>query len=154
MALPTAAMGTILMDSIRIPAENPANDSAPKLLTTDCTSIMPMDTVDCCKIDGRAIFAMGRSSSASKMPSEAPSSFFSSFRRTVNDPNTETPCAISVAQATPATSNAKSATNTQSKTMLNTEEKIRKYSGILDFPKALNIEESTLYINKNGSPRK
>ena len=97
---------------------------------------------------------MGRSSSASKMPSEAPSSFFSSFRRTVNDPNTETPCAISVAQATPATSNAKSATNTQSKTMLNTEEKIRKYSGILDFPKALNIEESTLYINKNGSPRK
>ena len=43
------------MDSTRIAAENPANASEPKLFITDCTSIMPMETVDCCKMEGRAI---------------------------------------------------------------------------------------------------
>ena len=53
--MPNAAMGTMQMDSTRIAAENPANASEPKLFTTDCTSIMPMETVDCCKMEGRAI---------------------------------------------------------------------------------------------------
>ena len=35
-----------------------------------------------------------------------------------------------------------------------TEEKIRNTSGIREFPIALNIEEITLYMNKNGRPRK
>ena len=154
MAFPIATMGTIQIDSIRIPAEKPASASAPKLFTTDCTSIIPIDTVDCCKMDGRAIFVMGSSSSFAKMPSAFPSIVWSSFKRMVKEPTTDTPCAIRVAQATPATSRWKFATKIQSRTMLNTEEKIRKYNGIRDFPSALNMEDSTLYINRNGRPRK
>ena len=37
---------------------------------------------------------------------------------------------------------------------MNTEEKIRKPSGMRDFPSALNIEEITLYMNRNGRPMK
>ena len=154
MAFPIAAMGTMQIDSIRIPAENPANASAPKLFTTDWTSIIPIETVDCWRMEGSAIFAMGRSSSLAKIPSEGPSSLFNSAKRTTKEPTTETPWAISVAHATPATSKEKSATKIQSSTMLNTEEKIRKYKGILDFPRALNMEDNTLYIKRKGNPRK
>ena len=66
MAFPMPLMGTTHMASILIAAENPARASEPKLFTTDCTSIIPMDTVDCCKIDGRDIFAIGTSSPKSK----------------------------------------------------------------------------------------
>jgi len=64
------------------------------------------------------------------------------------------PCAISVAHATPVTPMFAFVTSTMSSTTLNTEEKIRKYKGIRDFPSALNMEENTLYKNKNGSPAK
>ena len=52
------AMGTTQMDSTRMAAEKPARASVPKPFTTDWTSIIPIDTVDCCKIDGKATFAI------------------------------------------------------------------------------------------------
>ena len=55
-------MGTMQRLSTRIPAEKPASIWGPKLLTTDCTSIIPMETVDCWKMDGRATRHMEESS--------------------------------------------------------------------------------------------
>ena len=61
--MPMAAMGTTQILSTRIPAENPASISVPKLLTTDWTSIIPMDTVDCWRMDGSAIRVILKNSS-------------------------------------------------------------------------------------------
>ena len=61
-AFPMAAIGTMQSDSMRMAAEKPASTCVPKRLTTDCTSIMPMETVDCCRMDGSAMRAMARSS--------------------------------------------------------------------------------------------
>ena len=57
-----ADIGTTQMLSTRDPAEYPASISTPKLFTTDCTSIIPIDTVDCWRIDGSAIDVIVRSS--------------------------------------------------------------------------------------------
>ena len=51
---PGETIATVAMFSILIPAEYPARTSLPKLFTTLCTSIMPMDTVDCCSMEGIA----------------------------------------------------------------------------------------------------
>lgn len=67
-----AAMGTTQMLSMRMAAEYPASISEPKLFTTDCTSIMPMETVDCCRMEGRAMRAMRRSSALSKQTPPSP----------------------------------------------------------------------------------
>ena len=45
-----------------IVAEYPASACVPKGFTTACTIIIPMDTVDCCKIDGTARRSMDCSS--------------------------------------------------------------------------------------------
>ena len=115
---------------------------------------MPMETVDCCKIDGRAIFVIAMSSARLNAFVCPHCSFFSSFKNTAKDSTAEIPCAISVAHATPVTPIWKFLTRTKSSATLNTDEKIRKYRGILDFPRALNMDEITLYINRNGSPIK
>ena len=53
--MPVAIMGTTQMDSMRLPAEYPASAAEPNPLTTDCTSSIPMETMDCCRMDGTAI---------------------------------------------------------------------------------------------------
>ena len=58
MAFPIASIGTMLKDSIRMPAEYPAIAVEPKLLITDWTSRIPIWTMDCCSVDGTAIFTM------------------------------------------------------------------------------------------------
>ena len=148
-------MGTTQMLSTRIPAENPASISAPKLLTTDWTSIIPIDTVDCCRMEGRAILAMPVNSPWSNRPAPpSPSYRLISCKKSRKEKAAEIPWAIKVAQATPATPIPSSRTRTTSRTMLKTEEKISRYRGILDFPRALNIEERILYMNKKGRPKK
>ena len=149
-----ADIGTTQMDSIRMAAEKPASASEPKPLTTDCTSIIPMDTVDCWRIDGIAIRVISDSSIVSNSVFCFPSRSFRFLIRTAKERTAEIPCAIKVAQATPATPISIFVTMIISRTTLNTEENIRKYSGILDFPSALNIAESTLYIKRKGSPKK
>ena len=57
-AFPVEIMGTMQMDSILVPAEYPASTEEPKPFTTDCTSSMPMDTMDCCTMEGIAIRTM------------------------------------------------------------------------------------------------
>ena len=74
--MPMAAIGTTHMDSTRIPAENPARAWGPKPFTTDCTSIMPMEMMDCWRMEGRAIFVMSASSFLSKARVFPQSSFF------------------------------------------------------------------------------
>ncbi len=127
MAFPIAVIGTTQMLSIRIAAEKPASIFGPKLFTTDCTSIMPMETVDCCKIEGSAIRDMSFSSSQLKtfgfgffpsfvrFPVDSPASSGASSpvlssvyldkvrRNRKRETTAEIPCAIRVAQATPAT---------------------------------------------------
>ena len=39
-------------------------------------------------------------------------------------------------------------------TKLSREEKINRYSGVLEFPSALKVEDKILYINKKGNPTK
>ena len=66
-------MGTMHRDSMRLPAEYPASAGEPKLLTTDCTSSMPMDTMDCCKMDGTATLVPDQSMRESKNANRSPS---------------------------------------------------------------------------------
>ena len=115
---------------------------------------MPMETVDCCKMEGRAIFAMGSSSLTAKIPADGHAMPRSSPSRTPKDSIAEIPWAISVAQATPVTPMESRVTKYQSSPMLNREENIRNPKGILDFPNALNIEDRILYINRKGRPAK
>ena len=61
---------------------------------------------------------------------------------------------MSVAHATPATPIFSVSTRYRSSPTFSTEEKINRYSGTLERPSALNMAESTLYINKKGRPRK
>ena len=58
IAFPIASIGTMLRDSILIPAEYPASAVDPKLLITAWTSRIPTWTMDCCSVDGTAIFTM------------------------------------------------------------------------------------------------
>ena len=150
-----AESGTTQMLSMRMAAENPASIASPKPFTTDCTSIMPMDTMDCCRMDGtaiRSIFWKYRSSKRGALTS--PQSFRSRRISTKKDKIAEIPCAITVAMATPATASSSTRTMKRSRPTFKREEKIRKYSGIRDLPSALKVALRTLYINKKGSPRK
>ena len=92
-----AAMGTMHSDSMRAAAEKPARICVPKPLTTDCTSIMPMETVDCCRMDGRATRVMARSSPKRNRPFERSGMRRSSSRNTPNDSTADRPCARNVA---------------------------------------------------------
>ena len=152
--MPMHVIGTQQMDSMRIAAEYPASASEPKPLTTACTSIMPMDTVDCCKMDGSAIIAMRRASPPLNSPVLPQLRLRSSRRNTANDSTADSPCAMSVAHAAPATPQPYRRTNTRSSTTLRMDEKMRKYSGMRDFPSALNMDETMLYMNRNGRPMK
>ena len=66
----------------------------------------------------------------------------------------EIPWAMSVAQATPATPRCQCVTRIQSSQTLKTDEKIRKYRGTRDLPRALNMADRTEYMKRKGSPRK
>ena len=66
----------------------------------------------------------------------------------------EIPCAIKVAKATPFTPRPNCITNTKSRKIFSRDEKISRYRGVRESPRELNTEACTLYINKNGSPRK
>ena len=61
---------------------------------------------------------------------------------------------MSVAQPAPSTPIPMGPTMIMSRITFSTEEKIRRKRGTFDRPSALNIEESTLYMKRNGSPRK
>src|SRR5574344_2874671 len=142
------------MDSIRMAAEKPASVSEPNPFMTDCTSIIPMETVDCCRMEGSAIRDMGSSSSFEKACSLLPPIFLSCVCRTAKDKRAENPCAISVAHATPAIPICKVVTEIQSRRIFNRDEKTKKARGILDLPSALKRDDRTLYIKRNGWPRK
>src|SRR5574344_2554986 len=148
------AIGTIHIASIRIAAEKPASVSEPKPFTTDCTSIIPMETVDCCRMEGSAIRDMVSNSIFENTCSLLPPIFLSCAFRTTKDRRAEIPCAISVAHATPAIPILNVVTEIQSRRILNRDEKIKKARGILDVPSALKIDDSTLYIKRKGIPKK
>ena len=147
-------MNTTHIDSILIPAEYPARASVPKLLTTDCTSIMPIDTVDCCSMDGMAILTIPLSSAKLNMLALSPDSFLIARISTMKESSADIPCAISVAHAAPATPQPNEITKMRSSTTFMAEENMRNSSGMRERPSALNMEESTLYMKRNGNPMK
>ena len=65
-----------------------------------------------------------------------------------------TPCAISVAIATPLTPISHTKTKMRSKMILRIAAKIKKYKGVLESPNALNKLEIALYKNVKINPRK
>ena len=62
-------------------------------------------------------------------------------------------CAIKVAHATPATPILKEITKTRSRMIFKTEEKIKKYKGVLESPKAVKIELEALYRKRKKKPK-
>ncbi len=84
----------------------------------------------------------------------SPSYNFNVFISTEKDMTAEIPCAITVAMATPATPMFRTITMYKSKITFSSDEKIKRYKGIFDFPSALNTDDKILYINKNGNPIK
>ena len=61
------------------------------------------------------------------------------LNRVTNASIDETPCARNVAHATPATPMSSAVTDTTSSTILPSDEKIRKYSGVFESPRAVKI---------------
>ena len=61
---------------------------------------------------------------------------------------------MTVAIATPSTPMPSHVTEMISRTTFRMEENIKRYKGVLESPRALKIAASTLYMNRNGSPRK
>ena len=113
-----------------------------------------MDTVDCWRIDGSASLAIGERRAVEKIFPAFSSNPRSVLMRIRNEITALIPCAISVAHAAPATPIEKDATMMMSRTTFSTDENIRRKRGIFDLPSALNIDESTLYMKRNGRPRK
>ena len=113
---------------------------------------MPIDTIDCCKMVGNAtldIFLSICRSNFAYSPDSIPSSF---FFNTINDSTADRACAISVAQAAPATPSFKLLTKYISSPIFTKDENIRKYSGFLESPSALNTDVKALYKNKKKKP--
>ena len=92
-----AAMGTTQRDSIRMPAENPARICVPKPFTTDWTSIIPIETVDCWRMDGNAMRDMEENSALLNQVSAFPSNRRSVCRKIRKEQTAEMPWAIKVA---------------------------------------------------------
>lgn len=63
----------------------------------------------------------------------------------------ESVCAMKVAHATPDTPQPNERTNSKSSAMFVSDEKIRKYSGVLESPSAVNTPVQMLYRNKKNS---
>ena len=61
---------------------------------------------------------------------------------------------MTVAMATPSTPIPSHVTDIISRTTFRTEENMRRYRGVLESPMALNMEARTLYMNRNGIPKK
>ena len=139
--------------STRIVAAYPASACVPKGLTTACTIIIPIDTVDCWRTDGTAIRSIERSSHLSN---QTKALLYRRIRyRKINSENTaEIPWAIRVASAAPNTPSPRPATIQRSITIFRVDEKISSPSGIFDSPMDVNIVERILYMNKNGKPTK
>ena len=111
--------------------------------------------MDCCRIDGSAIFTMDFKIPTSYLGTA--SSVSNPFRRCISSKNEITaavPWAITVAIATPATPIPNCSTNHKSRNTFSTEEKMSRNKGVLESPNELNMEERILYINKNGIPKK
>lgn len=107
------------------PAEYPATASGPYRLTTLCTNRLPTDTNDCCTIEGTAT----RTMFLNNLPSNslnAPSSFLTRTKSSPLAKNAASPCAMKVAQATPATPMENAVTKSMSSPILRTEEKISR----------------------------
>ena len=64
----------------------------------------------------------------------------------------DTPCAMNVAQATPATPIFIGPANIKSSAILVREEKIKKYNGVFESPRAVKTAVLILYINRNAIP--
>ena len=60
----------------------------------------------------------------------------------------DTPCAMNVAQATPATPIFIGPANIKSSAILVREEKIKKYNGVFESPRAVKTAVLILYINR------
>ena len=74
--------------------------------------------------------------------------------RTMSERIADRPWAMSVAQAAPFTPIPSDMTQKRSRTTFRIDEKMRKARGTVDFPSALNIDDRTLYMKRNGRPRK
>ena len=77
---------------------------------------------------------------------------FKRLIRVIKDRIPAIPWHIKVAQATPSIPMPNTTTKNQSKNMLPKEDPIRKYRGVFESPKALNIPVHMLYKNRNMRP--
>ena len=64
----------------------------------------------------------------------------------------DTHCALHVAQATPATPIFIGPANIKSSAILVREEKIKKYNGVFESPRAVKKTLNIIYINKKDKP--
>ena len=115
--------------------------------------IFPTEMKLCCRMLGTAIRLI-RPSMFQENSSTRPSVRMEARRfRSARSASTQAmPCAMKVAQATPATSQWKTATKIRSSTMFPSDEPIRKYRGVLESPMELKIPVATLYRKRNTKP--
>ena len=93
---------------------------------------------------GNAIFVMFASSVALKYSVFPILYIFMVLKNTMTESTHAIPCAIRVANATPAIPKWNLVTKSTSSAMFRREEKTKKKSGNFDFPKALYIDAVTL----------
>ena len=122
-------------------------------MTRPWMKIFPTEMKLCCRMLGTAIRLMRPSmfqenSSTRPCVSIDESRFLRAFSASIQ----AMPCAMKVAQATPATSQWKTATKIRSSTIFPREEPIRKYRGVLESPMELKIPVATLYRKRNIKP--
>ena len=145
----------MLSESIFEAAVYPAITILPKLFTSACTKRFPIEIIDCCNIDGRAILPMDLNIlKLNNLILLQESIFFILLNKNKTDKTAEIPSEIKVAIAAPLTPIFKFITNIRSKIIFISEEKIKKNKGVLESPKELNDELTILYINKNTTPIK
>ena len=139
--------------STRIVAAYPASACVPKGFTTACTIIIPMDTVDCWRTEGTAIWSMECNSCLSNQSKRLLYRRIR-LRKRKSENTAEIPCAIRVARAAPNTPRPSPATIQRSIKIFKIDENTKSPSGIFDSPMEVNMLERMLYINRNGKPTK
>ncbi len=123
MAVPKEKFGIMANPSTRMTITLAAINISPKLLVKDCTIIIAMEKIACVTPEGsprRIVSMVCLFVGAKSFPLSSKMSFICSSLQRHN--REEIPCAIAVANATPATPMSKDATNKTSSMILSTVE--------------------------------
>ena len=119
-----------------------------------CTKRFPTLSTLCCKILGIAMKAIFPSIDLENRAIFPPwvSIAATLFRKVISASIQAMPCAIKVAQATPATPQWKEITNKRSSKIFPMDDPIKNTRGVLESPKDVNTPVATLYKNKKTRP--